>query len=106
MLGGIAHPQHDQSVRALDLLTQPRAASQPGPAGCPISAAKGVYMGEWITQAGRECCREEATVNSDLIARAQGGDEEAFRHLVDGHQRELHVHRFAHLKRKTRRSAR
>jgi len=31
-------------------------------------------------------------VNSDLIARAQAGDEEAFRHLVDRHQRELHVH--------------
>jgi len=31
-------------------------------------------------------------VNSDLIARAQAGDEEAFRHLVDRHRRELHVH--------------
>ncbi len=31
-------------------------------------------------------------MNSDLIARAQAGDEEAFRHLVDHHQRELHVH--------------
>jgi RNA polymerase sigma-70 factor (ECF subfamily) len=31
-------------------------------------------------------------VNSDLIARAQAGDEEAFRQLVDRHQRELHVH--------------
>ena len=31
-------------------------------------------------------------MNSDLIARAQAGDEQAFRHLVDGHQRELHVH--------------
>jgi hypothetical protein len=32
-------------------------------------------------------CREEAAVNSDLIARAQAGDEEAFRHLVSRHQR-------------------
>jgi RNA polymerase sigma-70 factor (ECF subfamily) len=31
-------------------------------------------------------------VNSDLIARAQAGDEEAFRQLVDRHQRELEVH--------------
>ena len=31
-------------------------------------------------------------MNSDLIARAQAGDEEAFRNLVDRHQRELHVH--------------
>jgi len=31
-------------------------------------------------------------VNSDLIARAKAGDEEAFRHLVDRHQRELEVH--------------
>ena len=31
-------------------------------------------------------------MNSDLIARAQAGDEEAFRQLVDRHQRELHVH--------------
>jgi RNA polymerase sigma-70 factor (ECF subfamily) len=31
-------------------------------------------------------------VTSDLIARAQAGDEQAFRHLVDRHQRELHVH--------------
>jgi RNA polymerase sigma-70 factor (TIGR02960 family) len=35
---------------------------------------------------------EAAAVNSDLIARARAGDEEAFRHLVDRHQRELHVH--------------
>ena len=31
-------------------------------------------------------------MNSDLIARGQAGDEEAFRHLVDRHRRELHVH--------------
>jgi RNA polymerase sigma-70 factor (ECF subfamily) len=31
-------------------------------------------------------------VTSDLIARAQAGDEVAFRHLVDRHRRELHVH--------------
>ena len=31
-------------------------------------------------------------MDSDLIARAQAGDEEAFRHLVDRHQRELEVH--------------
>ena len=31
-------------------------------------------------------------MNSDLIARAQAGDEEAFRRLADRHQRELHVH--------------
>jgi RNA polymerase sigma-70 factor (TIGR02960 family) len=31
-------------------------------------------------------------VNTDLIARAQDGDEVAFRHLVDGHRRELEVH--------------
>jgi RNA polymerase sigma-70 factor (ECF subfamily) len=31
-------------------------------------------------------------VTSDLIARAQAGDEEAFHQLVDRHQRELHVH--------------
>jgi RNA polymerase sigma-70 factor (TIGR02960 family) len=31
-------------------------------------------------------------VNSDLIARAQAGDEQAFRRLVDRHRRELHVH--------------
>lgn len=31
-------------------------------------------------------------MNSDLIARAQAGDEEAFRHLVDRHRRELEVH--------------
>jgi len=49
-------------------------------------------MGEWITQAGKRRCREEAVVNSDLIARAQAGDEEAFRRLVDRHRRELHVH--------------
>jgi len=49
-------------------------------------------MGEWITQAGRDVCREEAAVNSDLIARARAGDEDAFRHLVGRHQRELHVH--------------
>jgi RNA polymerase sigma-70 factor (ECF subfamily) len=31
-------------------------------------------------------------VNSDLIGRAQAGDEEAFHHLVDRHRRELEVH--------------
>jgi RNA polymerase sigma-70 factor (ECF subfamily) len=31
-------------------------------------------------------------VTSDLIARAQAGDEDAFRRLVDRHQRELRVH--------------
>ena len=31
-------------------------------------------------------------VNSDLIASAKAGDEEAFRHLVDRHQRELEAH--------------
>jgi RNA polymerase sigma-70 factor (TIGR02960 family) len=31
-------------------------------------------------------------VNTDLIVRAQEGDEVAFRHLVDGHRRELEVH--------------
>ena len=31
-------------------------------------------------------------MTSDLIARAQAGDEVAFRHLVDRHRRELHVH--------------
>ena len=31
-------------------------------------------------------------VTSDLIARARAGDEAAFRHLVDRHRRELHVH--------------
>ena len=31
-------------------------------------------------------------MNTDLIALAQDGDEEAFRHLVDGHRRELEVH--------------
>jgi RNA polymerase sigma-70 factor (ECF subfamily) len=31
-------------------------------------------------------------VDSDLIDRARAGDEEAFRHLVDRHRRELHVH--------------
>ena len=31
-------------------------------------------------------------MNSDLIARAKAGDEEAFRHLVDRHQRELEAH--------------
>ena len=31
-------------------------------------------------------------MNSDLIARAKAGDEEAFRQLVDRHQRELEVH--------------
>ena len=31
-------------------------------------------------------------MDSDLITRAQAGDEEAFRHLVDRHQRELEVH--------------
>jgi RNA polymerase sigma-70 factor (ECF subfamily) len=31
-------------------------------------------------------------VNTDLIARAQDGDEVAFRRLVDGHRRELEVH--------------
>jgi len=31
-------------------------------------------------------------VNTDLIARAQDGDEVAFRQLVDGHRRELEVH--------------
>jgi RNA polymerase sigma-70 factor (ECF subfamily) len=49
-------------------------------------------MGDRITQVGRDVCREEAAVNSDLIAHAQAGDEEAFRHLVDRHQRELEVH--------------
>ena len=33
-------------------------------------------------------------MNSDLIARGQAGDEEAFRHLVDRHRRELHVHSY------------
>jgi RNA polymerase sigma-70 factor (ECF subfamily) len=46
-----------------------------------------------VDHPGRERrCREEAAVNSDLIARARAGDEEAFRHLVDRHERELHVH--------------
>ena len=31
-------------------------------------------------------------MTSDLIARAQAGDQEAFRYLVDRHQRELRVH--------------
>ena len=31
-------------------------------------------------------------MNTDLIVRAQEGDEEAFRHLVEGHRRELEVH--------------
>lgn len=31
-------------------------------------------------------------MNTDLIARARDGDEVAFRHLVDGHRRELEVH--------------
>jgi hypothetical protein len=31
-------------------------------------------------------------VSTDLIARAQEGDEDAFRQLVDPHQRELEVH--------------
>ncbi len=31
-------------------------------------------------------------MNTDLIARAQEGDEVAFRRLVDGHRRELEVH--------------
>jgi RNA polymerase sigma-70 factor (TIGR02960 family) len=31
-------------------------------------------------------------VNTDLIARAQDGDEVAFRRLVEGHRRELEVH--------------
>jgi RNA polymerase sigma-70 factor (TIGR02960 family) len=31
-------------------------------------------------------------VNSDLITRAKAGDEAAFRHLVDRHQRELEAH--------------
>jgi RNA polymerase sigma-70 factor (ECF subfamily) len=31
-------------------------------------------------------------VNTDLIVRAQAGDEAAFRQLVDRHRRELHVH--------------
>ena len=34
----------------------------------------------------------EAPVDTDLIARAQDGDEVAFRRLVDGHRRELEVH--------------
>ena len=49
-------------------------------------------MGEWITPGRERRCREEAVVNSDLIARARAGDEEAFRRLVDRHRRELHVH--------------
>jgi DNA-directed RNA polymerase specialized sigma24 family protein len=35
---------------------------------------------------------ESVLVNSDLIGRARAGDEEAFRELVDPHQRELQVH--------------
>src|SRR5258707_15059909 len=34
----------------------------------------------------------EALVNTDLIARAQEGDEVAFRRLVEGHRRELEAH--------------
>jgi len=37
-------------------------------------------------------CRKDAAVNTDLIARAQAGDEEAFRRLVNRHHRELEAH--------------
>ena len=41
---------------------------------------------------GRDACRKEAAVNSDVIARAKAGDENAFHDLVDRHRRELEVH--------------
>jgi DNA-directed RNA polymerase specialized sigma24 family protein len=34
----------------------------------------------------------EALVDTDLIVRAQEGEEGAFRRLVEGHRRELEVH--------------
>jgi RNA polymerase sigma-70 factor (TIGR02960 family) len=36
--------------------------------------------------------REDVAVSTDLISRAQAGDEQAFRQLVGPHRHELHVH--------------
>src|SRR5215470_816292 len=63
-----------------------------GAIGCPIQAAGGVYTGN-RTMLVRLAAREEnAFVNTDLVARVQDGDEEAFRHLVEGYRRELQLH--------------
>src|SRR5262249_479428 len=70
LLGGIARRQHDQGVRALDLLTHPQAASQTRMPGAQFPRPK---ASTWVSGSpGRERrCREEAAVNSDLFARAQ-----------------------------------
>src|SRR5262249_42691706 len=66
-----------------------------GIAGTPGALFPRPKASTWVSgspRPGETFCREEAAVNSDLIARARAGDEDAFRHLVGRHQRELHVH--------------